>query len=343
MSHHIKTSDKIKPKRIYQKLGPVGLINISASIITIVAAIASHVYVYVADYLPVIATVGLFIYILLLSIFLFVQEYRFERKARYADASYLFHEVQHKIRDLNHVLYETINQGRRFEPEAYSKNIQDILTDVSHFFSFITAVRCRVCIKTFTYNIKDGNQPNIPPRIDASSGIQTFARDRDSASCTKEKGSNTRLRVSDNTAFEQILEENERYFFNNDLSIAFHNGWYKNTTFTKIAQKSSKIVQKKHVYHNFPYSSIIVLPIGYKVQKHDLLAQNKDVNENIFIGFLQIDSKSKDTFDERYDVCIGAAIADSLYSLIYQYGFIACTNAVQNNNSHSSSNTEKEL
>ena len=102
--------------------------------------------------------------------------------------------------------------------------------------------------------------------------------------------------VDENSDFEELMKADSEpdtiRFLHNNLPYT----GYKNSHYESEKLQSGKM----------DYASTIVWPIRKKIE---------DKPDDL-LGFLCVDSKSRNVFEERYDVEIGAAYSDVLYTLL---------------------------
>jgi hypothetical protein len=66
------------------------------------------------------------------------------------------------------------------------------------------------------------------------------------------------------------------------------------------------------------YNSTIVWPIRYKLQPDETQCSDDDLGQ-ILLGFLTVDAKPANAFEHRYDIDMGAQVADTLYIVLQRY------------------------
>lgn len=224
-----------------------------------------------------------------LILLVYVQEKRVGRRTRYALATAATHGAEHRIRDAEAGI---LNRDADFAETVGI--LRSALNEVSRTFSVITGSPCRACVKQLYYERED--EAGAPPQIKDSSDLRDIRVEtlcRDDVSRDIGKSNDQPQYVSDNTDFELLFLDRERYpwYFSNDLT---KENPYKNSSWTDGRPKE--------------YRSTCVWPI----QKTDDTEQGKHDT----LGFLCVDSNDVNIFDPHIDFHVGAQIADSLYPLL---------------------------
>lgn len=245
------------------------------------------------------------VYFAVLLIFLILFTFKFARKSRYSEATKCLHSALHASRDAYHYLDWCKSDDHKkiqFNEKQLCSYMKTTLTSIADAFTIVTGVRCRCSIKVLGQD--DKNQLFV----------KTLARDEVSRTECKQKDSsetNAHL-VSLNTDFCEITEGNLDYFFVGNLTK------YVNYTNTSM-KKHNGFRGKKWT---LPYKSTIVWPIRYVYDEFETGNGNdtneNDTNEDLY-GFLTVDSSSMNAFIERYDVQMGALLADALFPVLNAY------------------------
>lgn len=232
-----------------------------------------------------------------------VEELRYARKARYAEAMPSMHEALHGLRDAWWALRQ--NEGRA----AASAHIKSALQHFASALSLVTGVHCRVCVKDlFCPDV--AAQPNGTDAAAVQSReralrVRTFMRSEDAP----EPAENNDDYVTDNTDFLTLLRSsNLKCFFSNDL--------YKEPAYT-----NSHITQEMIQQRKLPYVATIVWPLR---KRTELEGEAKEHHGHVLHrqhirGFLCVDSRTRGVFQERYDADLGAAFADALYLVLMEF------------------------
>jgi hypothetical protein len=240
-------------------------------------------------------------YSVILLIFLIYFTFTYSRKARYAEATKCMHTALHAARDAYHYLDWCRSKDHDdvvFDENRLCMYMKTVLTSISEAFSIVAGVKCRVSIKVLGQN------------TDNQLYVRTLARDEVSQTqCDKRdlSESNKHL-VTKNTDFHLITEGLSDYFFEGDLEH------YPNYMNTSIDEHDGLRGQK----WSLPYKSTIVWPIRYVFNRHERDDSQGNCQEDIY-GFLTVDSSSKNAFSERYDVQMGATLADALFPVMNAY------------------------
>jgi hypothetical protein len=232
--------------------------------------------------------------------FVIIQEFRYSRKARYSEAMYSVHSCIHFLRDF-HCDFNSICK------EIDCKHaLSQVITSFANAFSLVTGTHCRACIKTIEIRNKTQEQfqsINDPKERVKYLYVTTFCRDSASA-LGKSADDEYTHPINGNTDFlELYLDVNKRMFISNDLNSE------------KGYQNSSLQANKE-----LPYRSTIVWPIRKLVYKQDIEMKKGIFNqEQDIIGYLCIDSASRNVFLKRYDFEMGAIVADALFIFLKNY------------------------
>lgn len=239
-------------------------------------------------------------YPFVLLVFLIAFSFKFSRKARYSEATKPIHNALHNTRDAYHYLDWCDSEDHNdyvFDEERLCHYMTSTLTSVSVAFSLVSGTMCRSSIKVIGQN-DEGHLYVTTLARDSASKVNNEERDGE------EKDQHL---VSSNTDFHLIAENNKNYFFEGNLP-KYPN--YLNTSSRKISKS------EKNEWH-LPYKSTVVWPIRYLYTKKD--KESADGVTERLLGFLTIDSSSVNAFIERYDVEMGAIIADGLYPVLDAY------------------------
>lgn len=275
-------------------------------VLTTIASIVG-ITLFVVYVLGVKETIVELIYVIELSVFcisliiyVIIQEYRFLRKARYAEAMSSIHGCVHLLRDY-HFGFENIDKEVNCK-----KALTEVVTSFTNAFSLATGAHCRACIKTIEMrHIKEKpfqKLKDINERV-KHLYISTFCRDTNTSLSPSKKSNDTCIHpIISNTDFSELyLDIDNRCFFHNDLST-LHN--YQNSSM-KIGE--------------LPYRSTIVWPIRRILSEQDKDTKAISNQEQDIIGFLCIDSAKKNAFRKTYDFEMGAIVADSLFVFLKSY------------------------
>jgi hypothetical protein len=220
-------------------------------------------------------------YIIILGSLLTAREFVYSRKARFAEATRNIHQAVHSLRDASESIKNTNAESARQE-------ICQTLADVQQAFSLITGVSCRACIKTIVY---DTTQQRA--------STETFLRARGT---TSNPTKDSEAPIDNNTDFKMLFEYKVPTFFSNNLGNEnpyLNSNWPENNSERNSFLKSQK----------YDYIATIVWPIRAK----------ESGNPPEIIGFLCIDSKTRGVFSRRYDIDVGAIVADTLYPILKDY------------------------
>jgi hypothetical protein len=204
-----------------------------------------------------------------------------DRSARYATAFPLIHESLHLLRDA------AVAIDRGAPPEAIPGLISASLKPFSRAFDVITGSPTRACVKVLT------GATDAPETVNVASDqryllVSTFARD----SGSNPPGTSGPDPLTANTDFLTVWDPNQpgRCFFSNDLD--------KEQGYLNPHRPPGQV--------DPDYNATIVWPIQKKWS---------DIEIDLW-GYLCIDSRQRGCFARDLDFEVGAAIADTLYTVL---------------------------
>ncbi len=222
---------------------------------------------------------------------------------RYAQAVLYLHYINHIIRDHQ--------ASRKFTKDDLHEIMQEIVDATAHCFSLLTGKRCRCCIK----------------EIVDKDIVKTVVRDRISSSQTREAPSEVH-KIGENTDFSSLFYGKNgyvRYFHCGNLLKLWRVHKYENSSFRHVGEPSIKSIFAFSMVRNWrlPYKSLIVWPIRYippgtewPILNDEDMQQLPPEKRPVIMGFLTVDCRSKNVFDEYYSSELGAAIADALFTMM---------------------------
>lgn len=331
IKRHIKSKDDFVGKHFSffyrlkaEWLTIISLIADGFALITIIWNAYSPASPYTSrELLPIIA---ILILLLIFFILLIEQEFRYSRKARYAEAIVYMHSIIHRLRDNFH----TLNKIDSSPPETRQEYIDKariemiaVITSFANAFTLITGAKCRSCIKLLQLD-----ETKVLDKLNEDEKkqvfyVKTWARDADSMLSQEIQTEGEPLHwVYENTDFTFLFETKspakDNYFFSNDLTDEYG---YNNTSFQLYGKPEFVNVLriKKVKKWPLPYRSTIVWPIRRITDiKHD---QEKDqfLAKQDAIGYLCIDSYARGVFNRRYDFHLGALVADAIFIYLRRY------------------------
>jgi len=236
-------------------------------------------------------------------VFAVAQEYRFSRKARYAEAMIYVHQT-----------YRLCLQGTS-ESFSTEKEIANIATQIcdqlSQAFGLITGARCSVCVKVLDQmpDYSDGEDPRI--------SVSTLCRD--TASIRRQvKTADIIHWLEKNTDFFEIFETIDRphggTYFNGNLT-KLHD--YNNTSFESYSKPKNVPIPLlrgvvRSLFWPLPYKSTV----GAAIYPLDA-AQNDSL-----AGFLFVDCASRSVFSRRYDIDLMRYISAALHPMMMKWSVI---------------------
>ncbi len=259
-----------------------------AAYITIVlGAVFFHSAPEKAEWGHKVSLIAIASYFVILLLFLFWFTHTYSRKARYAESLRLVHSSIHNIRDIAGYLERCYRKKDVYSKDVVYKGLQECLDAHARAFALVTGTNCRVCVK-----LVDGQDPG-------NAYVRTACRDTVSAADCKEKDrtEGTQHLVNANSDFTYLLHSGHTSYLNGDVQNT--NG-YINTSAEAYKNK-------------LPYKSVIVLPIR---RTYNIRNSGEFPKKPVVVGFLCIDSNSRFSFTEKYDVQMGAVVADALCPIL---------------------------
>lgn len=231
-----------------------------------------------------VALIAILVYFVILLLFLGYFIHAYSRKARYAEATTCLHQAIHEIRDAGTYLKHCNLGTQKYELAEFKSHLQRVLEASVRAYTIVTGTNCRAAIKLL------GGTSNLH--------VKTLSRDSASSqSCRdKDKNEGSKHLVVKNSDYNLILNNGRNYFFCND-----------------IMSSNDYINSSKPEYQvNLPYSSVIVLPI----RSTNIQMSEGEADKYRCLGFLAVDSSSRNVFIEKYDIQMGAIVADALYPIM---------------------------
>ncbi len=226
-------------------------------------------------------------YFVVLLGFLFWFIHTYSRKARYAESMRLVHSAVHDVRDIAGYLERCYLRKDTFSQVVVHGALQGCLDAVARAYALVTGANCRVCIK-----VVGGDKP-------ANAYVSTACRDKISQEdCSeKDRKEGQDHLIAKNSDFSYLVYGEKPFYLNGDIQGT--NG-YLNTSQQSYGGR-------------LPYNSVIVLPIR---KTYHLSSSKETPRPPTVVGFLCIDSHSRFSFIEKYDVQMGAIVADALCPIL---------------------------
>lgn len=213
------------------------------------------------------------------------------RRSRHSHSAAAVAESATTLRDA------TANLALGAAADAFNEPAKQAAAKMAEGLSSATGVKCRVVIKTI---YAPGGRQDV--------AVKTFVTSETSPARRKADG--VIDWVKENTDFDEIFYQNRDFFLSNDLSKDLVKG-YRNSHFTKEVLDAT----------GFPYLSTLVWPIyGPK----EVVGSTYDV-----VGFLCVDTKEAESFDEQNDVHIGQTMAALWFLALQRYSQIYEKNRIQ--------------
>lgn len=284
------------------------------TIVVIITQIFTIVWNSVKPPKELFPTVAILIIIFSSITLLAIQEYRYSRKTRYAEALVFIHSIVHRLRDTFNILnkFDSSNpEIRKQSNNIIFKEAEKIVTSFATAFSLITSVRCRACIKLIRLDETQKDYASLSKdEKERILYVETWTRDVDS-NLFSPAGEEPKHWIYSNTDFKQLFDAQNpatnKYFLENNLPKK-HN--YQNTSFKLYGEPNEK--------WTLPYKSTIVWPIRRITSKYERDEEQFTDKQDV-LGYLCIDSDARNVFNDRYDIHVGAIVADSLFVFLRRY------------------------
>lgn len=230
-----------------------------------------------------------------------VEEFRWHRKARHAEAASDIHMAYHYLRDAHAALLEPGGGQEKYA----SHLLQQSLDKFAAAWSLITGASCRTCVIQV---IADPNGTNMEDSV----YVSMLCRNENMPLSTGPAMD----RLKDNSDFHLLWAyPHKRWFVCNDLITEIRHG-YKNSHWT-----TEDVANDTVTYH-----AACVWPIRKLITPADRVptfnaTSNHQTSEQVLVGYLCVDSLTRGIFDEskRYDFHLGAGFADALFVFVRQW------------------------
>jgi YHS domain-containing protein len=262
------------------------------------------------DIRGIILTVALCVFLFYLVAYDIFLTHKLGKKSKYAEAQKPLHSCIHELRNIyvylsNCVSNDPKHENENFSEELFITKLQTALTSFNDAFIISSSVGCRASIKLL--GAVDKNLESAHGEITDNLFLKTLARDKVSAERKKDVDSceNHKHLLNKNSDFQSLYQGDLDYYFNGQL---WKDTSYRNSNDQNI---QSGIEKRKD------YNSTIVWPIRYKLSTPQ--AQESSGKINLILGFLTLDALPAEAFEERYDVEMGASVADALYIVLDKY------------------------
>ena len=178
-------------------------------------------------------------YLFVLATLFVWREIVFSRKARFAESTKNIHACVHSIRDAHKFIDKK-------DKEQTLDSLTKSLDALSVAFSIITGTHCRTCIKIIVVKRSNHDSDNVV--------VSTETLVRNSSSYSNKNKVTTSSPISDNTDFNVIFTDDEKYYLCNDLTKELS---YINSNWPNHPDKRRDFISKR----TYDYASTLVLPI----------------------------------------------------------------------------------
>lgn len=279
------------------------IITILSPIVVIISAVRGQ---FTYNILAVATIITLLAFILLLL--LRMRKYRKLAFDRMSITSENYHRFLHRVRNVYFdVMYShkknTLNENQL--STTYKTFLSAILDNLCDIMESFTGRKVSACIKLISYS-EDEEIINVD-----NAKLITFCRSAHSDTGREVYEEATKgILLKENTDYLEIVstENAKNYFYQGDLE-----------RYSKKLEEVGKSYNNTDKNWSKFYKGAIVVPIQIKCKR--LYDQNRDEAWHI-IGFLRVDSLSKDAFmkkQEKYNVDILRSYSDVMYILLGQY------------------------
>jgi hypothetical protein len=230
-----------------------------------------------------------------LAVIVIIEEFRWHRKARYAEAQSFIHDAYHKLRD---AMWAVAQDNSALAEQDF----KSVLKALAAAWSLITGAACRVCVVDLFCADPEATSN------DDSFHVRLLCRDSDASFHNSRKPD----LLKENSDFYKLWSDpTQRWFMSNDLLKELKRG-YRNSHWP------AEIVARGEV----EYIAACVWPIRKTLTP--AIQQNKSPEEcQVLLGYLCVDCKTRDVFQDRYDFHLGAAFADTMFSFIQAWRALA--------------------
>ena len=183
--------------------------------------------------------------------------------------------------------------------------LKEATKEVGRIFGTITALPCRAAIKWLE------EPPSSPIELDAWP-----VRDLVRSHARRSTGTTGGDFVGNNSHFRTIIEGRQEFFLSNDLPEMFLRGEYANSHWTYDDVRDNRI----------DYRAAIVAPIGRFLEDRTMAtALGFEAVGQDLVGFLCLDAKERNAFEEERDINLALALAHGLFPVLHLYRQVAFT------------------
>jgi len=268
-------------------------------------------YIESEDRLHVAANVYLATLFFAVIVIAAIRQWMTVRKERYANITPLMHQIIHQIRDLNTFIHLGEPEGKSKEDYQHFINQSKIifgrvLDQLNTIFTSITSTHCRTSIK-LTY-LKDGRLYVYTLARDQGSKQKCLRMDNDRVNKNHDP-------LDENLQFAKLFDDTVEvwHYCCNDLtrdenfratSVSAYDPEYAR----RAPAAESRWRLPKRARWPLPYRSTIACVI-----RQGPFDAYQNIKTEV-LGFLTVDSESRNVFAPRWDVEIMFAVADALYA-----------------------------
>jgi hypothetical protein len=254
------------------------------------------------------------IYICLLSLVFLLDSFYHRIKCS------VFERRGNYLKGIKYIMEELSDKTSFYKPEIIQKNseridkLRNICATLSQGFQKISGYDYDVCIKVITQKFSE--KDNVSPLV------TTLCRSSNSRTYNTSKDHYISKNTDFDSIFLNIMKPDGVYFFDNKLPFLSN---YQNTSFEIYSENftykgipnETKKKQRLKIWP-LPYRSTIVVPIVGASEKPEEI-NNQNLENKKLRGFLCIDSKNMNIFDEENDVSILKSAANMIYRIVDDY------------------------
>lgn len=216
-----------------------------------------------------------------------IEEFRWHRKARFAEAQHWIHQAYHELRD---AMWAVTHKQNDY---VIQTTLQASLKSFAAAWSLVAGAACRVCVVELYCENAEAD-----PKDDAFC-VKALCRHEN---LMERSGLPDKLK--DNSDFYLLWSDpTQRWFMCNDLTEELKRG-YRNSHWPAGAVAQGAL----------DYAAACVWPVRKWLVR--VPSDPKSQKTQDLVGYLCVDSRTRGIFRERYDFDLGAAYADTLYSFL---------------------------
>lgn len=287
----------------------INLITIISGVITIATPVFTFILSRKKEYSPSRYVVASFVVLGLFSVIMFLRlrKYRSLAKRRMEITSDNYHRLLLRARN---TFFDVMHSQKTNSltigglSEKYKHELSNILDNLCKVMNSFTNKEISACIKLISF-VDAEETINVD-----NAKLVTFCRSNNSDTERDQYEQGKEILLKDNTDFYEIVSQDndKEYFYQRDLE-----------KYDEQLKKVGKHYENSNKTWQKYYAGTIVVPIRIEFSRLYYLKKNDAYH---ILGFLCIDSISKDAFSEqqeKYNVDVVRSFADIIYILLSQY------------------------